>query len=558
MELPKYKELARERLEALKTLGGAYWGPDSPLPPESARELEERLAKAQKVCGERLEKFRPRIMLYGVCNSGKSTLLNALLGENRAEVDDVPKTDKATPYDWQGHEILDTPGIDAPIEHTEISREALRSSQIILFVVSSRGSFENAKIYEAMRDVVDQGKRLVIILNNKDDTYDEAGLAEIKDRIQKILENQGFSRQEAASFKLTPVDAQNALEGRLNDDDRLIEYSGIRNVEQLIYDEVARADGYALIKDVFGYLAADGQHMLDLLSEVLRKGDKTQNDAFLEIREQYHDFRESMENYVDDECASLAGEIFHCFPAPGGDFSDERIKSCVNAAMESCLREINSKAEMQIERFQDVLLRQGAKILKSSEMRLEVDKELHNYEALLSSLASMEQEGRERGSSYRGNDSDWLDTVGNTATVLSTIPLTKLPLPLPIPPIIIPVILGAIKVLAAIFGKSGADRENERAEAQIRAEREMLGKQARAQERQRAEIKEYSEEIRAKFVRGLKTSMRENIEKRFNPVLEALQAQCDKNRDIDVKLRGDIAKLGDYIRDLQNMIAELA
>lgn len=559
MELPEYKKMALDRLNVLKTVASEYCGAQSPLPAEKARELGARIAKAESVCGERLQKFRPRVMLYGVYNSGKSTLLNALLGENRAEVDDIPKTCKVTAYDWHGHEIIDTPGIDAPIEHTEISQEALRSSQIILFVVSSRGSFESGKIYQAMRDVVDQRKRLLIILNNKDDEYAEEELAGIKDRIQKILESQGFSREKAASFRLTPVNAQYGLEARLEGDEELENYSGIKNVEQLIYEEVGKADGYAVIKDVLAYLAEDGRHLLKLLSEALAKGDKTQNEAFLNIREQYHDFRERMDNYVTQECGQLAGEIYHCFPAPGGDFPADQIKNCIEAVLDSCLREISGKADAEMARFQDTLLRQGARILQSGETRIEVDRELSQYEDLLATLAKMSQVRQEASSSFsRGDESDWLDTVGNTAMALNAIPILKLPLPFPIPPALIPIILTGIKIIASLFGKSDAEKENARMEAQIRAEREMLEKQARAQERQRAEIREYSEEIKNKFVRELKASLRENIGKRFQPVLDALQAQCDMNKEMDVKLRGDIAKLGEIISDLQNRMAELA
>ena len=48
-------------------------------------------------------------MLFGAYNAGKSTLINALLGEERAVVGDIPTTDAVHRYDWDGHIMLDTP-----------------------------------------------------------------------------------------------------------------------------------------------------------------------------------------------------------------------------------------------------------------------------------------------------------------------------------------------------------------------------------------------------------------------------------------------------------------
>ena len=59
---------------------------------------------------DRLEDGRPTIMVYGIYNAGKSTLLNALAGEERAPVSNRPETSVVTPYYWRDFEILDTPG----------------------------------------------------------------------------------------------------------------------------------------------------------------------------------------------------------------------------------------------------------------------------------------------------------------------------------------------------------------------------------------------------------------------------------------------------------------
>lgn len=558
MELAEYKKYVADTLESLLASASPYRMEQSPLKPEEVSELSERLEKTKRECRERLEKFRPKIMLYGVYNSGKSTLLNALLGENKAEIGDIPKTYKVESYDWKGHEIIDTPGIDAPIEHETISREALRSSQIIAFVVSSKGSFENKKIYEAMRDVVDQGKKLIIILNDKDSVAGQEELAEIKDRIQSILEKQGFSRQTAASFRLTPVNAKFALDGRLDGEEQLVNCSGISEVEELFIDELKNHNGYDFIKDSLNYLLVEYKFFLGILERQLKLGEKSQDEAFLELREYYHNFRASLENDIDNECASLPGEISHCFPTYGKVYDSDNIRDCIEATLQNYVNAINGKMRQEYERFQTILLRQGNRILQNGEATLNAKAEIENLEDLLSTLANYQREGNAGSSPNYEPEADLIDKIGDTASILSTLPLMKLPVPLPIPPIVLSALLVGIKVVTSIFGRSQSEKDNERMRAQINYEREMAERQARAQERQREEIRAYSETTKNKFARSLKITMRESVEKSFKPVLNALENQCNATKDMDAEIRREISSLYETIREIESHISELS
>lgn len=67
--------------------------------------------KFQEVAARFEEKKRNpelSIMVYGVYNAGKSTFINALIGQEVAKTDDIPLTDKITAYPYQTYEILDT------------------------------------------------------------------------------------------------------------------------------------------------------------------------------------------------------------------------------------------------------------------------------------------------------------------------------------------------------------------------------------------------------------------------------------------------------------------
>lgn len=79
------------------------------------------------------------VMVYGIYNAGKSTLINALVGQEVAPTGDIPLTDKVSSYRWNNHTILDTPGVDAPLAHEEVTKAQMMTADAIIFVVNPSG-----------------------------------------------------------------------------------------------------------------------------------------------------------------------------------------------------------------------------------------------------------------------------------------------------------------------------------------------------------------------------------------------------------------------------------
>jgi len=84
---------------------------------------------------KKLEEKNIKIMFFGAYNAGKSTLINTILGEGKAKIGDIPTTDAIDTYKWNDYKLLDTPGINAPIEHETISKTQLEKSDLIVFVI---------------------------------------------------------------------------------------------------------------------------------------------------------------------------------------------------------------------------------------------------------------------------------------------------------------------------------------------------------------------------------------------------------------------------------------
>ena len=84
---------------------------------EKSPELASSLEFIKSFVAEKVSQNQPEIMVYGIYNAGKSSIINELIGRDEAEVNDKPTTDRVQYFTFNGYCIADTPGVGAPIEH---------------------------------------------------------------------------------------------------------------------------------------------------------------------------------------------------------------------------------------------------------------------------------------------------------------------------------------------------------------------------------------------------------------------------------------------------------
>lgn len=129
---------------------------------ECGRDTEQFIRDTSEV----LSRSTPCLMFYGLYNAGKSSIINALTGEETAAVGDVPTTTQVQNINWNGFLIVDTPGLNAQTEHTLTADSQIDKSDVVVFVTDDMNVDEKS-FYYAFINVLKKNKPTLIVINQK-------------------------------------------------------------------------------------------------------------------------------------------------------------------------------------------------------------------------------------------------------------------------------------------------------------------------------------------------------------------------------------------------------
>lgn len=291
-------------------------------------ELENRLRS-------RAEQLHPRIMVYGNYNAGKSTLLNALMGRADAKMADRPETAAVVEYSWDNYTLLDTPGIDAPIEHEDVAENQLENSEVVLFVVAAGGTTDEAKTWERLADIVHAERRVMLIVNNKAGIVvgdrDYMGINDnLRTHMQRVAGERGIENI-LDKVSVQWVNAKSALKGRLEDKTQLVAASGILELEAALTDFLEQSDTGTIFaacrKDLISAIEQANfrltQASNDRQAEALTK-------AKLQIENERSRLTACLNDHLDRDCRSAKQTIINLITS----VSEGQIRSNTNQVME--------------------------------------------------------------------------------------------------------------------------------------------------------------------------------------------------------------------------------
>lgn len=150
---------------------------------ESAIARMSRLRDSYRV-GNALKNGVP-VAIVGAPNVGKSTLLNALLGEDRAITSDIPGTTRDTVeesivIEGVRYRFIDTAGIretEQVIERLGIERSLakIRDASIVICLLDATKKEESEKMLSKVESLIDAGNQKIIVVANKSDLLPDSG-----------------------------------------------------------------------------------------------------------------------------------------------------------------------------------------------------------------------------------------------------------------------------------------------------------------------------------------------------------------------------------------------
>ena len=164
--------------------------------PAGVRESLSHDYEAVQAMLDKIEHGHLHLSVFGRVSTGKSSLLNALIGEERFSVSPVHgETRFSSMQAWEEEEaggvfLIDTPGLDeAGGEDREtMAKEVAGRSDLVIFVLD--GDVTETEL-DALRAVLSQGRPVIVVLNKADlYTRDErdALLASIRSKTSKLLD----------------------------------------------------------------------------------------------------------------------------------------------------------------------------------------------------------------------------------------------------------------------------------------------------------------------------------------------------------------------------------
>lgn len=497
------------------------------------------------------------IMVYGVYNAGKSTLINALLGQELAAVADVPETACVQGYRWGDFEVLDTPGIDAPLEHEEITREQLVQSDVVIFVVNPLGVVEEEKTLDVLLELVLAGKMIFLVLNCKN-RFDPIDLERVKDELRQRIQLKAGNQRVLDQIPIVEVNARSALKAKLENKQNLLNSSGFPKFENALAEFFASVEQKAIVARVATEFRSYIQSTVDALDEQQDQASLKRLDTFYgEIARREIDIRRGLKSLVEAKAAFISKSTINALQlnSEGAQGKIEQLIGQANhevcAELEDALTRLGLDAsEMLDEVIREVRVQPQS---YSSQAAPDVEAHVEHTDQLPSSpgidMSLLETGVRQAGSMVKAEHvisvmkvgKEWLPTLFKGIG-----PATMGKVAEQIVGKVIPVIGIAFQVGSTLYSAFAGDPEQQRLNEQAQRE---------AQERERRDqaIKAFGEETAWEFSQSLNALVETHLKASFAEVKDKLQSLRGSLNQNQRRLSEDrerlvqcLAVMGDY------------
>lgn len=200
--------------------------------------LLEKVQKAFSEAGivfsyKKQETDSVKLVFAGQYSAGKSSILKMLTGRKDIVIGEGITTQQTHTYDWNGIEVVDTPGIHTELrpDHDEISYAAIAAADMLIYVITNElfDSF-NAAHFRKLAIDKDKAGEMILVVNKmeREEAGNSVATRDIKrEDLKKVLEP--YTPEQ---LHLTFLDAESYLDSIAETDaetaEALVERSGYR------------------------------------------------------------------------------------------------------------------------------------------------------------------------------------------------------------------------------------------------------------------------------------------------------------------------------------------
>lgn len=528
--------------------------------------FQEKAIKLESDTQQILQKENPSVLFYGLYNSGKSTLINAIFQEDLAKVGDIPTTSQTQEIPWGDFTIIDTPGINAKNEHTLIAEQEVHRHDLIIFVIDDM-NVEEKSFYSAFVSVLKGGSNALIVINEKDP--DEAEL-ENSPKIQKlktrIIENirmecnnqKAEKIEKAKNFhNIFSVNAFSACESRHCNGDfakALYDSSGIDNLTLHMNKLMRSSEGVKMLLPAI-------RIMKDALKDSLEQMKENHTD---EHAKKYSELRNRILRQRDSLYQTLLLEGKNKIQMYGNELYDSVLANQNPKQSSVIISELESLIQKNFKSFSTELSNQIIDLypmdidkLKVNLKQSSIQTSALNHELMDETDISFDFENfLEDGLASIG---ELLTTPADLTTKLKTLgPVTVFP-PMPVPTGTIFAILNGI---CDLFLRK--KKKEEKRQKLLKEQMELVNQANEQIEQQMnelvTEIISINRKIQTELIKlenSYQSCINELITKHFDPILQAMKEEYKKEQKEQTELELNSEKMNALLSELVHIESEI-
>ncbi len=313
------------------------------------------------------------IVFVGQFSAGKSSIIKALTGIEDIEIGEGIRTTETHSYNWNGIEVVDTPGIKTNIrpDHDEISYKAIAKADMIVYVVTEE-LFDDL-VGQNFRKLLlekDKAPEMILVVNKMADigNTEENRMVKLHD-LEKVT-----APYSPLDLKTVFVDAESYLDSLSEDDPEIVEDLKVRsNYDQLVktLNEFVAEKGissrlttvlyklYDILQDAIPHFQSSaGDNDVDAIEEHFLRERYIISQTSWRIESAVKAIYESAASEIRDKGRSVASDIYDCSDETAAEAMLEKAYSDVNEISSGCgkdvvakIEEIATDCQMQLDEF---------------------------------------------------------------------------------------------------------------------------------------------------------------------------------------------------------------